>query len=64
MLQNEPNAMREIHAIRVDNFERTKDLSPVERSRLRSESVAPITEKYGFRVVAKRKDTTSYRHAK
>lgn len=64
MLQNEPNAMKEIHAIRAENFERTKDLSPDERNRLRSESAMPIAEQYGFRVVPIEKNTMPYRLAK
>lgn len=56
MTQNEPNAMKEIHAIRVDNFIRTKDMPPDERSRLRSESAIPIAEEYGFRIVPRRKE--------
>ena len=63
MLQNEPNAMKEIHAIRVQNFERTKDLSPAERSRLRSEAAKPIAEKYGFRVVPKLNNSSTFRRA-
>ena len=55
MLKNEPNAMKEIHAIRVENFERTKNLSPDERNRLRSESALPIAQQYGFRIVPMRK---------
>jgi len=47
----EPNAMKEIHAIREENFERTKDLSPDERSRLGSESAIPIAKRHGFRIV-------------
>ena len=54
MIINEPNAMKEIHAIRVDNYERTKDLPPDERSRLRSEAVLPVVEEYGFRIVPRR----------
>ena len=52
---NEPNAMKEIHAIRADNYERTKNMTPEERSRLRSESAKDIAEKYGFRIVSKPK---------
>ena len=55
MLQNEPSAMKEIHAIRVQNFERTKHLSPEERVRMRTETVLPIVEQYGFRIVPKSK---------
>jgi len=64
MIQNEPTAMKEIHSIRLDNYERTKDLSPEERSRLRSESVAPVAEKYGFRVVPKAKVNELLQHVK
>ena len=55
MLQNETKTMREIHTIRADNYERTKDLSPGERSRLRSESAQPVAKQYGFRIVPIRK---------
>ena len=61
MYRNEPTAMKEIHAIRAENYERTKDLSPEERSRLRSESALPIAEQYGFRIVPKRKPIPSRR---
>ena len=57
---NESDAMREIHAIRVQNFERTKYMSPTERSRIRAESVLPITKKFGFRVVPNRRDSTPH----
>ncbi|MCL2031602.1 MAG: hypothetical protein FWG93_08675 [Oscillospiraceae bacterium] len=53
MLQNEPDPMKELHAIRVRNFEQTRHLSPEERSRLRLESVLPVAERYGFRIVSK-----------
>jgi len=64
MYQNEPNAMKEVHAIRVQNYERTKYLSPEERSRLRSESAMPVVEQYGFRIVPKLKTSMPYRCAK
>ena len=64
MTKNEPSAMKEIHAIRLDNFEHTKELSPEERSRLRSEAVMPVVEKYGFRVVPKTKGHEPLRYAK
>jgi hypothetical protein len=51
MMKNEPDSMKEIHAIRAENYERTKNLSPDERNRLRSESILPIATQYGFRVV-------------
>ena len=54
MTRNEPDSMREIHAIRAENYERTKNLSPDERNRLRSEAVLPITTQYGFRVIPKK----------
>ena len=53
MLQSEPRAMKEIHTIRAQNYERTKDLTPEERNRLRSESAGHIAERYGFRVISK-----------
>jgi len=53
MILNEPNAMKEIHAIRAENFEQTKNLSPEERSRLRRETTMPVAEQYGFRIVPK-----------
>jgi len=64
MIRNEPAAMKEIHAIRLDNFEHTKELTPEERSRLRSESAMPVVEKYGFRIVPKVKANEPLRYAK
>ena len=64
MIRNEPTAMKEIHAIRLDNFEHTKELTPEERSRLRSESAMPVVEKYGFRIVPKVKANEPLRYAK
>ena len=64
MLANEPKAINEIHAIRAQNYERTKDLSPAERSRMRSESVMPIMKKYKFRIVPKRNNSSPHRRAK
>lgn len=64
MIQNETDSMKEIHTIRIENYERTKDLSPDERSQLRSKAAKPIAEKYGFRIVPKRKDIELSRHAK
>jgi len=56
MMLNEPNAMREIHAIRTKNFEQTKDLSPEDRSRLRRESTMHIAEKHNFRIVSRQEN--------
>ena len=56
--------MKEIHAIRLDNFEKTKELTPEERSRLRSESAMSVVEKYGFRVVPKTKAHEPLRYVK
>ena len=64
MFPIESNAMKEIHAIRAENYERTKDLSPEERSRLRAESAMPVAEQYGFRIVPRQKHIEPYRRAK
>jgi hypothetical protein len=64
MIRNEPNALKEIHAIRLDNFEHTREFTPEERSRLRSESAMPIVKKYGFRIVPKVKANEQLRCAK
>ena len=64
MILNEPAAFKEIHAIRLDNFERTKDLAPEERSRLRSDSAMPVVKKYGFRIVPKAKASMPVHYAK
>ena len=64
MTQNELIALDEIHAIRLDNFERTKDLTPEERGRLRSDSAMPVVEKYGFRIVPKANASKPLRYAK
>jgi hypothetical protein len=51
MQQNELIIIKEIHTIRAENYEQTKELSPDERSRRRAETVTPIASQYGFRIV-------------
>ena len=64
MPANEQNAMKEIHDIRTENYEQTKDLSPAERSRRRAETARPVAERYGFRIVSTRRGTPRLRKAK
>ena len=53
ILQNESSTLKKLHAIRRDNYEHTKNMTPEERSRLRAESAMPLAEEYGFRIVPK-----------
>ena len=64
MPANKQNAMKKIHDIRAENYEQTKDLSPAERSRQRTETARPIVEQYGFRVVSTCRGTPRLRKAK
>jgi hypothetical protein len=64
MFPNETNPMKEIHAIRIENFERTKNLSPEERSKLRSETAVSIVKHYGLRLVPIPKSVKAYNCAK
>ena len=52
MMNYEPSALKEVHKIRLKNYEATKELSPEERNRLRKERSKAIVEKYGFKVVS------------
>lgn len=64
MQQNESTIMEEIHTIRAENYEHTKELSPDERSRCRAEAAAPIANQYGFRIVPICKKARPHRSAK
>lgn len=47
---NEPRALREIHDIRLANYERTKHMSPEERSRLLQEETQDVIARMGIQV--------------
>jgi hypothetical protein len=47
---NEPKAMREIHSIRVEIYEKIKDMSPEERTAYFIESTKETVDKYGIKV--------------
>lgn len=49
---NEPRALREIHEIREQIYEETKNLSPEERSEQTNRIGREIVEKYGLKTVA------------
>ena len=49
-MKNEPNAMREIHKIREDIYEETKNMSQEERAALTRKEAREIIEKYGLEV--------------
>ena len=50
MMSNEPKALKEIHRIREQIYEETKDLSPEERAERRNKIGKEIAEKYGLKV--------------
>ena len=50
---NEPRALREIHEIREQIYEETKNLSPEERADRRSKIGKEIAEKYGLNIKQK-----------
>jgi hypothetical protein len=50
-LKDEPRALREIHKIRLDQFEEMKDLPFKERCRLMAAQGKEIAEKNGLKVV-------------
>ena len=47
---NEPRALKEIHEIREQIYEETKNLSPEERAERRNKVGREIAEKYGLKV--------------
>jgi shikimate kinase len=47
---NEPRALREIHEIREQIYEETKNLSPEERAERRNKIGREIAEKYGLKI--------------
>lgn len=50
-LKDEPRALREIHTIRLAQFEEMKELPFRERCRLMAAQGKEIAEKYGLKVV-------------
>jgi len=53
MKSNEPTALREIHKIREQIYEETKNLSPEERAERRNKIGREIVEKYNLKVKQK-----------
>ena len=49
-MTNEPIAMREIHKIRENIYEETKNLPPEERSALTRKEAQEVIDKYGLKV--------------
>ena len=49
-MTNEPNAMREIHKIREDIYEETKNMSQRERAAVTRKEAQEIIESYGLEV--------------
>ena len=47
---NEPRAMKEIHDIRLQIYEETKDMSPEERVELVRREAQEMIEKHGLKV--------------
>ena len=47
---NEPRAMKEIHDIRLQIYEETKDMSPEERVALVRREAQAMIDKYGLKV--------------
>jgi hypothetical protein len=50
---NEPRALREIHEIREQIFEETKNLSPEERAERRNKIGREIAERYNLKITQK-----------
>jgi len=53
MKSNEPRALREIHEIREQIYEETKNLSPEERAERTNRIGREIAEKYGLKIKQK-----------
>ena len=54
---NEPMPLREVYAIRLMLHDRTKDMTPVERTAYYNRRSAEAARKYGFKVVQSAKRT-------
>jgi hypothetical protein len=48
---NEQMPLREVHAIRLMIYDRTKDMTPAERTAYYNEKAVEAQNKYGFTVV-------------
>jgi hypothetical protein len=48
-MKNEPEAMREIHEIRLQIYEETKGLTPQERANRANKAAAELEQRYGIR---------------
>jgi len=53
MKNDEPRALREIHEIREQIFEETKNMTPEERAERRNRIGKEIAEKYGLKLIQK-----------
>ena len=54
-MTNEPRAMREIHEIRDNIYEETKNMPPEERAALTRREAREMIEKYGLEVKQSRR---------
>jgi hypothetical protein len=48
---NEQMPLREVHAIRLMIYDRTKDMTPAERTAYYNNKAVEAQKKYGFRIV-------------
>jgi len=61
-MTNEPEALREIHDIRLRIFEETKDMTPQERANRTNTAAAKLAQQYGMKFAYGDIDTTDSRH--
>ena len=52
---NEPMPLREVHAIRLMIYDRTKDMTPAERTAYYNNRLVEAEKKYGFQVASSAK---------
>jgi len=54
---NEPMPLREVHAIRLMIYDRTKDMTPAERTAYYNQRGAEAAKKHGFKIVSSARRT-------